>query len=139
MGNIRVVGEDGLMSNMGRPELRTDQGWGSICGLNHHAAAHICRQIGYKNGWKIPAAKCGVLCGPRGSPVACKNLVCPGDEDSVQGCKRMAADKDCKTHQLDSLVYVLVPLDVILIYWDWNCNISNCKEAFFTIWSGHFT
>ncbi|CAD7935916.1 unnamed protein product [Amoebophrya sp. A25] len=104
-GNIRVVGEDGYLSNLGRAELRTDQGWGSVCSMNHESAELICRRMGYIRGWKIPASKCGVLCGPKGSPVAVKNLVCKGDESSLQYCKRKTPDKECRTHEHDSLVW----------------------------------
>ncbi|CAD7944314.1 unnamed protein product [Amoebophrya sp. A120] len=103
--NVRIVGEDGYLSAMGRPELRTDKGWGSICGLNHHTAQHICRELGYRKGWKIPTARCGALCGPRGSVVAAKNLVCNGEETSLQSCTRLEPDEECRTHKHDSVVW----------------------------------
>mmetsp|Transcript_14288 Transcript_14288/g.35503 ORF Transcript_14288/g.35503 Transcript_14288/m.35503 type:complete len:611 (+) Transcript_14288:91-1923(+) len=103
--NIRVIDEKGYLAPMGRAELRTDKGWGSICGLNHYTAQHVCREMGYKKGFKLPTAKCGSLCGARGSPVAAKNVVCSGDESSIQYCKRLDPDAECRTHMHDSIVW----------------------------------
>ena len=45
-GNVRLVDEDGYLAAEGRVELRTDKGWGTVCGLNQAAADKLCQEMG---------------------------------------------------------------------------------------------
>ena len=50
--DVRIVDNEGKLSNKGRVEIRYGGVWGTICavGLDESAADLICKQIGYRKG-----------------------------------------------------------------------------------------
>ena len=71
--DVRLVDGTGSLSNVGLLQVRTDAGFGSVCGANPSAADVICRSMGYAHG-SVSSSPCGFyggadLCGAAGSPV----------------------------------------------------------------------
>jgi hypothetical protein len=92
--NIRLVGV--TKSGCGRVEILHDNQWGTICndGLGDAAAAVVCRQLGFNGGShtscsisrrrQTPFSRipfCGI-----GSPIWLDDIVCNGDEKSLDSC-----------------------------------------------------
>lgn len=107
MREVRLVNEHGL-SNQGLLEVRTSDGFASVCGLNQGAANAICEAMGYPGG-SVYAHSCSSfrgknLCGSMGLPVAMQNLRCEGDEDHLSQCEWEAPDQSCLDHSKDSIV-----------------------------------
>eukprot|EP00397_Hematodinium_sp_SG-2012_P032147 GEMP01034199.1.p2 GENE.GEMP01034199.1~~GEMP01034199.1.p2 ORF type:complete len:257 (+),score=44.09 GEMP01034199.1:144-914(+) len=104
--DIRLVDKNGFLGSKGRLELRTDQGWGSVCGINHFGAEAVCRQLGYENGFALPFANCQKEhnCGALFTPVAAKDIECPANSEAITGCKRKVADDICTSHKFDAIV-----------------------------------
>ena len=72
--DVRLVDEAGSLSSVGLVEIKTDAGFGSVCGANPAAADVICRSLGFAYG-TVSSSPCGFygaanLCGTPGSPVA---------------------------------------------------------------------
>ena len=104
---VRVVDTSGFMSNSGLLQIRTDAGFGSVCGMNQAAADVVCRQMGYDFG--SVGDSCATYggefqCGATGTPVAMQQLVCTGGELDVQECSWTAPDASC-SHDQDAIVY----------------------------------
>jgi hypothetical protein len=73
MVDVRLVDAAGSLSNVGLVQVKTDTGFGSICGANPAAADVICRSLGFAYG-TVSSSPCGFygasnLCGAPGSPV----------------------------------------------------------------------
>jgi len=71
--DVRLVDAAGSLSNVGLVQVKTDTGFGSICGANPAAADVICRSLGFAYG-TVSSSPCGFygasnLCGAPGSPV----------------------------------------------------------------------
>ena len=71
--DVRLVDETGSLSSVGLLQVKTDAGFGSVCGANPAAADVICRSMGYDFG-SVSSSPCGFyggadLCGAAGSPV----------------------------------------------------------------------
>ena len=71
--DVRLVDEAGSLSSVGLLQVKTDAGFGSVCGANPAAADVICRSMGYDFG-SVSSSPCGFyggadLCGAAGSPV----------------------------------------------------------------------
>jgi len=71
--DVRLVDGTGSLSNVGLLQVRTDAGFGSVCGANPSAADVVCRSMGYAYG-SVSTSPCGFyggadLCGAAGSPV----------------------------------------------------------------------
>ena len=80
--DVRLVDAAGSISNVGLLQVRTDAGFGTVCGANPAAADVVCRSLGYSFG-SVSTSPCGFygganLCGAPGSPVvrcSCHALV----------------------------------------------------------------
>ena len=48
--DLRIINSDGELANMGLMQVRTDLGFGSVCGMNDGAANVACRLLGYDYG-----------------------------------------------------------------------------------------
>jgi len=106
---VRIVDASGSPSNAGLLQVRMDVQFGTVCGLNEHAADVACRQMGFDFG-SVSASPCqrygsADLCGKSGSAVAMKKLVCSGGELGVHSCSWMQPDAACGSHELDAIVY----------------------------------
>ena len=120
--DVRIVDNEGKLSNKGRVEIRYGGVWGTICavGLDESAADLICKQIGYRKGKflnpseNVSNAKnyCGNYkgmnyCGVDSSKILFSHLSCKGNEQNIIDCNRESAlsnsDK-CNTHQFDTLI-----------------------------------
>ena len=71
--DVRLVDAAGSISNVGLLQVRTDAGFGTVCGANPAAADVVCRALGYSYG-SVSTSPCGFyggsnLCGAVGSPV----------------------------------------------------------------------
>ena len=71
--DVRLVDAHGAISNVGLLQVKTDAGFGSVCGANLAAADVACRALGYAHG-SISSSPCGFygganLCGAPGTPV----------------------------------------------------------------------
>lgn len=105
--SVRVVDATGTLSNQGLVQVRTDQGFGSVCGINAAAADTVCREMGYLHGVvrTVPCSEGGAnLCGSRGTPVAMQDLKCVGNEASVAECEWKPPDDQCQNHLKDSII-----------------------------------
>lgn len=107
--SVRVLDATGVLSNAGLLQVRTEEHWGSVCGLNPAAADVVCRTMGYTYG-SLASSSCAFYggqdsCGAAGTPVAMKDLQCTGGEVDIAECKWTSADEACADHSLDSLVY----------------------------------
>jgi len=108
-GNVRILDATGSPSHVGILQVRTDDGFGSVCGLTMVAADVVCKQLGFVHG-TVSTSPCSNyggtdLCGPSGFPVAMKDLDCAGNELDVGGCVWSRPDDVCKSHALDSIVH----------------------------------
>ena len=74
---------------MGLLQIRTETGFGTVCGLNHGAADLICRTMGYDHGTtgSNPCSSYGGanVCGELGSLVAMKALSCNSGNLGLDG------------------------------------------------------
>jgi hypothetical protein len=72
--DVRLVDTAGSLTNAGLLQIKTDAGFGSVCGANPAAADVVCRSLGFAHG-TVSTSPCGFygatnLCGAPGSPVA---------------------------------------------------------------------
>ena len=70
---VRLIDGAGSLSNAGLLQVKTESGFGSVCGANPAAADVICRSLGYMHG-SVGGSSCGCyggadLCGAEGTPV----------------------------------------------------------------------
>ena len=73
--DVRLVDANGALASVGLLQVKTDAGYGSVCGANLAAADVVCRSMGYTHG-AVSSSPCGFygganLCGVPGSPVVC--------------------------------------------------------------------
>ena len=84
-----IIDPSGVQGNMGLLQIRTETGFGTVCGLNHGAADLICRTMGYDHGTtgSNPCSSYGGtnVCGELGSPVAMKALSCNSGNLTLDG------------------------------------------------------
>ena len=71
--DVRLVDANGALASVGLLQVKTDAGYGSVCGANLAAADVVCRSMGYTHG-AVSSSPCGFyggayLCGVPGSPV----------------------------------------------------------------------
>ena len=69
---VRLIDGVGSVSNAGLLQVKTESGFGSVCGANPAAADVICRSLGYMHG-SLSSSSCGFyggadLCGAAGTP-----------------------------------------------------------------------
>jgi len=107
--DVRITDAGGRLSNTGLLQVRTDLGFGSVCGLNQAAAQVACRQLGYRFGSAATSA-CGHyggdnLCGAPGAPIAKKALRCHGGERTIDNCAWSVPDAACADHSHDAVVF----------------------------------
>merc|ERR1711879_139224 len=107
--DVRLVDAAGSISNVGLLQVRTDAGFGTVCGANPAAADVVCRALGYSYG-SVSTSPCGFygganLCGAPGSPVAMADLICSGSEWSLEECSWSTPDAACSAHSADTLIY----------------------------------
>jgi len=107
--DVRLVDAAGSLSSVGLLQVRTENGFGSVCGANPAAADVICRSMGYAHG-SVGSSPCGFyggadLCGSAGSPVAMADLQCTGSEWSIEECLWEAPDEACVSHRKDTIVF----------------------------------
>lgn len=72
--DVRLVDSNGALSSVGLLQVKTDVGFGSVCGANAAAADVVCRSLGYAHG-SMSSSTCSFygganLCGAAGTPVA---------------------------------------------------------------------
>ena len=106
---VRIIDAAGGLSYAGLAQIRTDSGFGSICGMNQAAADVVCKQLGYGSG-VASDSPCGSyggsdICGAPGSPVAMQSLTCTGAELAVSECEWSAPEAGCASHATDSVVF----------------------------------
>lgn len=107
--DVRLVDAAGGLASAGLLQVKTDAGFGTVCGASASAADVICRSMGYAHG-SISSSPCGFyggadLCGAAGGPVAMADLTCSGSEWSVEECSWSAPDETCMGHTHDTIVY----------------------------------
>jgi hypothetical protein len=115
--DVRILDQDGKISNRGRVEVRSDGLWGTICasGLDAKAANTICKQVGYKEGRFLnPKDSQGRgycsnfeglnYCGVPASQIFYSHLSCQGNEVSILDCYKQIADRGFCTHDYDTLI-----------------------------------
>jgi len=107
--DVRLTDAAGGAASTGLLQVRTDIGFGSVCGLNQAAAKVACRQMGFRLGVAAtsPCSSYGGanLCGAPGTPVAKKNVRCQGGEMTLDACAWEPADSECADHSQDAIVY----------------------------------
>jgi len=106
---VRLIDAHGAISNVGLLQVKTDAGFGSVCGANLAAADVVCRALGYAHG-SVSSSPCGFygganLCGAPGTPVAMAGLTCSGSEWSVEECSWTTPDQACLNHMEDTILY----------------------------------
>lgn len=107
--DVRLVDASGSLTNVGLLQIKTDSGFGSVCGANPAAADVVCRSLGFAHG-TVSTSPCGFygtsdLCGAAGSPVAMADLTCSGSEWSLEECSWSAPDDTCMGHAQDTIIY----------------------------------
>jgi len=107
--DVRLVDAAGGLSSVGLLQVKTDAGFGSVCGANAAAADVICRSMGYAVG-SISSSPCNFyggadLCGAKGAPVAMSGLKCLGSEWSIEECSWSLPDESFMEHTGDVIVY----------------------------------
>lgn len=107
--DVRIIDETGSVANAGLVQVRTDQGFGSVCGMNEAAADTVCREMGLSHGHVVEKS-CRAfggadICGAAGSPVAMQNLQCVGNERNVQQCTWSEPDATCQDRSKDAVVW----------------------------------
>ena len=75
--DVRLIDGVGSLSNAGLLQVKTESGFGSVCGANPAAADVICRSLGYMHG-SVSSSSCRFyggadLCGATGAPVVSAN------------------------------------------------------------------
>ena len=106
---VRIIDAAGGLSYAGLAQVRTDSGFGSICGMNQAAADVVCKQLGYGSG-VASDSPCGSyggsnICGAPGSPVVMQSLTCTGAELAVTECEWSLPDTSCSSHISDAVVF----------------------------------
>jgi hypothetical protein len=102
-GRIEVFDPTGK-NNFGTERLYGGPGgrWGTLCGHgygeNDHAAAVICRHIGFAHG---EAYTFGAAHGLPDLPIVAAHRICGGNESSVFECAAYDEDTEACSHQLD--------------------------------------
>lgn len=76
--DVRLVDASGSLTNVGLLQIKTDSGFGSVCGANPAAADVVCRSLGFAHG-TVSTSPCGFygttdLCGAVGSPVESSSI-----------------------------------------------------------------
>jgi len=107
--DVRLVDGAGGLANVGLLQIKTDAGFGTVCGANAAAADVICRAMGFARG-SVSSSPCGFyggadVCGAQGSPVAMADLTCSGSEWSVEECMWSQPNDSCAGHAFDTVVY----------------------------------
>lgn len=107
--DVRITDSSGRLASAGLLQVRTDLGFGSVCGLNQAAAQVACRQLGFRFG-SAATTSCGFyggdnLCGAPGTPVAKKALRCSGGERTLDNCAWSVPDVACADHSSDAVVF----------------------------------
>lgn len=107
--DARIVDHTGAASNVGIVQVRTSDGWGTVCGANPASADTVCRSMGYDHG-SVSGTPCSSyggqnICGAQGSPVAMSDLKCTGNEWSIEQCKWKLPDEACLDHTKDAVIY----------------------------------
>ena len=79
--DVRLIDATGNLASVGLVQIKTDAGFGSVCGANPAAADVICRSLGYTHGIvsSSPCAFYGAanMCGAPGSPVVTSHIPSP--------------------------------------------------------------
>lgn len=107
--DIRLVDVHGQLAASGLLQLRTDSGFGTVCGANLPVADVVCQALGYDHG-TLSSSPCSAyggsdLCGSVGSPVV--KVSCRGGELSLDDCVWSPPDTDCLEHQNDAVISCL--------------------------------
>jgi len=106
---VRIVDARGRKTNAGLLQVRVDDDFGTVCGINAGAASVVCRLAGYDYGvvGSSPCSSYGgsAVCGALGSGVAAKDLVCAGGELDLAQCSWNEPTADCQQHLSDTVVY----------------------------------
>ena len=105
----RLIVMSGSVSSVGLVQLRAEQGFGTVCGMNAGAADVLCKQLGFGFG-SVSSSSCGTyggsnLCGEAGSLIAMKDLACTGHEWDITECTWAAPDASCSNHEHDAIVF----------------------------------
>ncbi|XP_029427741.1 HHIP-like protein 1 [Rhinatrema bivittatum] len=99
-GTVRLVNRADL-TGQGRVEIHINGQWGTVCNdhFDRHAAAVVCRQLGYPSVLKVAKrAEFGEGVGLR---ILLDDVKCKGSEGTLLECQRsMIGQHDC-THQED--------------------------------------
>lgn len=106
---LRLVDAAGSLSSVGLLQVRTESGFGTVCGVNSKAADVACRQMGFDYG-SVSSSSCrhyggADICGTGGAPVTMKDLHCDGAELDVQSCSWALPDEACRAHDQDAVVF----------------------------------
>jgi len=107
--SIRLVGASQLATNVGILQIRTGNGFGSVCGMNAAAASVACRQMGFKYG-SVSPSPCrhyggDDICAADGSAISMQQLVCMGGELEIHSCMWKTPDETCAKHDDDAVVF----------------------------------
>ena len=123
--DVRILNDEGMLSNEGRIEMRLNGKWSTICEVNtlygDTTADVACKQLGYDKGYVLnesngdnySANYCSNYngnnyCGVKSSYVLFANVNCKGDEINLLDCERQSASMitQCvnNNHNYDLLV-----------------------------------
>lgn len=107
--SLRLVDAAGTLASVGLLQVRTEAGFGTVCGVNAGAADVACRLMGFDHG-AVGSSPCGSyggadLCGALGTPVAMKSLSCTGGELDLAGCEWLPPSEECLSHEADAVIF----------------------------------
>ena len=105
--DVRILNDEGRLSNEGRIEMRLNGKWSTICEVNalygDNTANVACRQLGYdkgyvlneSNGYNYNGGYCSNYngnnyCGVKTSYVMFANVYCKGNEINLLDCERQS-------------------------------------------------
>ena len=109
--DYRILDKDGKLSNTGRPEIRIEGEWGTICntGNDSRSAKLLCKDLGYKDGEWLgldDEKYCGTVgnCGSTLARVHFSNISTTSNDLSFKTCNKNFADAVKCDHSNDAII-----------------------------------
>ena len=99
----------GELSVVGRVEVSSGSGWGSICniGWDDADASAVCMDLGFKAGWAATLSSYNLP--PGQAPFLYQGVQCDPQQTNLTGCCAYPANpQQCTSHEQDAAVYCSV-------------------------------
>jgi len=104
--DVRIIDKFGSLSTRGRAQVRTNNGWADISGMNKKAADLVCQNLGLLHGFPRGSGACVKMgnCGSLSSPIMGKDIHCNGGDVDINACEKKEVDAGAKEHTNDTII-----------------------------------